>query len=607
VRVFHFMPDEHPYLLRRILAAPGRLFLRWWREATGPLLSNDHPLLVDALLRRLWVLTPVILVVLMLAGALGFYLFTGWRARDLTAKALASAEAGSWHFARRQVAAAANLRPEHPAVKRANAVIESRLGNPDAVAMWEAITDGPALTEDEVDARAEVMTAHGDDAQFETAVAALEAQGATGRAAELRSRRSLRRGNLEQAIAQARAAAAASDDPALRLRLLQLLSARHGVALAQRATSRPRDLAAAAEMTALVDGLVGTTAGDEALALGLEAPYFPARKKAGWAEAAWRNPSETNPALLPAAAFLAFSRKETPAALYDKLQGLFTGAPPTRRAALARWMLRQGMNEEVLAAVSGSEAAQNEALFGLRVSALIALGRWEEVMQLADAPGEVPESLRWMVKSSAARELGRSGEADELVRTALRTSVAEDRFGPTVEMADRQGLPSLADEAILDLCANPAEADRAFGLARDRFGRRGQFATLDQAYAAARQASPAALSVLAYERYRDLLDGGNIDPALTAEALAAQPTDVNARFNHALALFKAGRTKEALAVFDDFDVLTSELPPGLQALSAALLDAAGDPGARALVRGINPDLLAPGEYALIAPLRHAGP
>ena len=208
--------------MRRVLAAPGHLFLRWWREATSSLYSSEHPTLFDAILRRLWVLTPVLLLALLLLGALGFYLFTGWRARDLTAKALASADAGSWHFARRQIAAAANLRPELPAVKRATAVIESRLGNPEAVALWEAIPDGPALTEDEVDARAEIMTVHGDEAQFATAIAALDAQGSSGRAAELRSHRSLRRGDMEQAMAQARAAAAASDESHLRLRLLGL-------------------------------------------------------------------------------------------------------------------------------------------------------------------------------------------------------------------------------------------------------------------------------------------------------------------------------------------------------------------------------------------------
>ena len=600
------MPDAKPRIFRRAVSATGNLFLRWWREATGPLLSNDHPLLVDALLRRLWVLTPVILLALMLAGALGFYLFIGWRARDLTVKALASAEAGSLHFARRQIAAAASLRPEHPAVQRATAVIESRFGNPDAVQLWEAIDEEAVLTGDEVDARAEIMTVHGDETQFAAALSALEAQGESGRAAELRSRRSLSRGDLEQAIAQARAAASASDDPVLRLRLLQLLVARHGVALSHRRAAGPRDLAAATEMTALIDGLAGTPEGEEALVIGLRAPYFPAEKKAAWAEAAWRNPTDTNPALLPASGFLAASGRDTPEALYDKLQRLYVGAPPPRRAALARWMLRVGLNEQALTAVSGADAAQDEALFGLRASALAALGRWEEVLQLTDAPGQAPESVRLMIKSGATRELGRPGEADELVRAALRTSVADQRITQTIEMVDLQGLRPLADEAVVDLCANAAEADRAFALARDRFSRRGQFSTLGEAYAAARQASPDATSVQVYERYREILDGKSVDLTVTAEAVAARPTDVAARFNHALALLQAGQAKEALAVFDGFDVLTPQLPPGLQAVCAALLHAAGDQSALTLAGSINPDLLWPGEYALIAPLLQAG-
>jgi tetratricopeptide (TPR) repeat protein len=256
--------------------------------------------------------------------------------------------------------------------------------------------------------------------------------------------------------------------------------------------------------------------------------------------------------------------------------------------------------------VSGADAAQDEALFGLRASALAALGRWEEVLQLADAPGQAPESVRLMIKSGATRELGRPGEADELVRAALRASVADQRITQTIEMADLQGLRPLADEAVVDLCANAAEADRAFALARDRFSRRGQFSTLGEAYAAARQASPEAPSVQVYERYREILDGKSVDLTVTAEAVAVRPTDVNARFNHALALLQAGQAKEALAVFDGFDVLTPQLPPGLQAVCAALLHAAGDQSALTLAGSINPDLLWPGEYALIAPLLQAG-
>ena len=156
------------------------------------------------------------------------------------------------------------------------------------------------------------------------------------------------------------------------------------------------------------------------------------------------------------------------------------------------------------------------------------------------------------------------------------------------------------------MCGNSAVADGAFRLARERFSRRGQFATLDRAYAAARQAAPSANAVRDYRTYLELLAGLGVDPSVTAEALSANPTDVSARFNHALALLKAGQGKEALAVFEDFDVIVEKLPPGLRAVSAAVLHGAGDTSAVTVVRGIDPDLLTPAEYALIAPLRTAG-
>lgn len=599
------MPWVKESLPRRFWSSVTDFPRRWWNEVTRPF-GKSGLSLPRELLRRVMLWMPVLVLALVGFGVLGFYLFAGWRARDLTAKALANAEEGNARFARLQIFSAMSLRPDDPAVKRAAALIESRLGNPDAVQMWEEVAAGPDLADDEIDARAEVMTLHGNDEQFAAALAALEKKGKTDRAAELRSRRSLRRGDMEQAIAQARAAASSNDEPRLRLQLLQLLASRHGVFLAPPAQPGALDLAAAEEMGALIDGLVGTQPGDEALAFGLEAPFFPASKKSAWAEAAWRNPLASNPALLPAAEFLAVSGAETPDALYNKLTILYIGAPLPQQAAFAGWMLRRGMNEQVLVTASAAEAAQDEAMFGLRASALGELGRWEEVYQLAEAPSKAPDTVRLMVKSRAARELGRRGEADELARTALQSSVAEGRVGQALELADQQDLRELSDEVIVEMCGNSAVADGAFRLARDRFARRGQFATLDRAYAAARQAVPSATSVRDYGIYLDLLAGPGVDPSVTSEIVAANPTDVGARFNHALALLKSWQGKEALAVFENFDVLVDQLPPGLRAISAAVLHAAGDTNAITVVRGIDPDLLSPAEYALIAPLRTGG-
>lgn len=598
--------DQHPNILVRAASSSADVFIRWWQEATGPILWEYSMTPFRAVLRRVMLWLPVVVLALVVSGALGFHLFTGWRARDLTTKALANAEAGNARFARLQIFSAMSLRPDDPAVKRAAALIESRLGNPGAVQIWEEIAAGADLSDDEIEARAEVMALQGSDEQFAAAIAALEQWGAADRVAELRSQRSLLRGDIQQAIAQAQAAAASNAEPRLRLQLLQLLAQRHGIFLSDRSRTGPQDLAAAAEMTALIEGLIDTPVGDEALAFGLEAPYFSADKKSAWAAAAWRNPGASNPALLPAAEFLAVSGAESPQDLYNKLNLFYIGAPLPQQAAFARWMLRRGMNDQVLIIASASEAAQDEAIFGARAAALASLGRWDELYQLADTPGKAPSAVRLMAQARAAQELGRRGEATELARTALRGALAEGHLLQAIDLADQQDLRSLADQAVVDLCGNAATADAAFRLARDRFGRRGQFATLDQARAAAKQAAPTAASVLAYERYRDLLDGGNVEVSVTAEALAASPTDVNARFNHALALLKAGQAKEALAVFEDFDVIVDQLPPGLRAVSAAVLSAAGDPSAINVVLGLDPHLLTPAEFALIAPLRNAG-
>ena len=600
------MPAKRPNILARAVSSVADVFIRWWREAAGPLRRSQHRTFAGMIARRILVWTPVLVLALIVFGALGFHLFTGWRARDLTAKALANAESGQARYARLQIASAMNLRPQDAAVKRAAALIESRLGNAGAVQMWEEIDAGAELSADEIDARAEVMALHGSEEQFAAAVAALEKQGGAVRAAELRSQRSLRRGNMEQAIAQARTAATANGEPRLRLQLLQLLAARYGPMLPGPRQGAPQDLAAAEEMAGLIDGLAETPMADEALALGLVAPYFPADRKSAWAAAAWRNAQASNPSLLPAAEFLAVSGAETAEELHGKLGAIFLDAPLPQQADFARWMLRRGMNEQVLVVASAAEAAQDEGMFGVRAAALANLGRWKELYEFAAAPSQASKAMRLLAQARAARELDRRGEETQLAPTALRGALREGRLMPAIRAADAQDLGSMADEVLIELCGDAAAADGAFRLARDRFGRRGQFAKLDQAHAAAKQAAPSAPSVLAYERYRELLNGGNIDPSITAEALAANPTDVNTRFNHALALLQAGQEKEALAVFDGFDVVADQLPPGLRAVSAALLHAAGDPNALVLIRGINPDLLTPGEYALIAPLRNAG-
>ena len=133
------MRRRGPNIFVRMWSATADFFIRWWREAMGPLNRSQHRTLGAALSRRLYLWAPVAVIGLMFGALLGYQFFTIWRARDLAAKAVVNAEEGNARFARLQVYSASNLRPEDPAVKRAAALVESRLGNPAAVQAWEEL------------------------------------------------------------------------------------------------------------------------------------------------------------------------------------------------------------------------------------------------------------------------------------------------------------------------------------------------------------------------------------------------------------------------------------------------------------------------------------
>lgn len=602
------MPYRKRNIFKRAVVSVADFLIVWWREATGPIRRSRHRRFSGAIARRILLWTPVAVLALIVFSAMGFYAFTSWRARDLTAKALANADAGNARVARLQIFSAMNMRPADPAVRRAAALIESRLGSAAALQMWEEFSDAAALSAEELDACAEVMALHGSDEQFAKAIAALEKSGNADRAAELRSERSLQRGDIEEALAQARAAASAKDAaPRMRLRLLHVLAARHGPILQRTPDAAPRDLAAASEMAQLIDGLLDTPVADEALAFGLQAPYLPADKKSQWAQAAWRNASSSNPALLPAAGFLVVSGAESPEALYNKLNVLYVGAPLPQQAAFAKWMLRRGMNERVLITASAAKAVQDQGIFAARAQALSALRRWDELYKLADSPAKASDTVRLMIKARAAHELGRRGEESELVRKALQGSVSEGDFVQALELADLQGHQALADEQVTEMCGKASTADGAFRLARDRFGSRGQFAKLDAAMDKASGTVPNSPAVADYRRYEDLLAGRAVEPQETAAAVAAEPKSIGPRITHSLALLKAGRSREALSVFDQFDVFVENLPPGQQAVAIAVLAANGQSQvASRLAHSLIPSLLTPGEYALLAPVLMTG-
>jgi hypothetical protein len=552
----------------------------------------------------LWV--PVIVPALILCGALGFYIFTGWRARDLAAQALAQAEAGEARFARLQIYSARSLRPNDPVVKRAAAVVESRLGNPEAVRWWEEVPEDEDLSGEEIEVRAEVMARQGGEEQFAAAVSALEKRGEAGRAAELRAMRSMRSGNFKAAIELLRGVAV--DDHERRLRLLQLLVARYEPVLGKRPPASPEEAAAVEEMVSLVDALADTPSGDMALGLGVDVPFFPAAKRTEWAEIVWRKGSPANPALLPAAAYLVKSGARSVDDLSAELGKIYDSATVAQRAELAVWLNRRGRQKEALALVTTESAMQDAAAYEVRSEVLIAMGDWEELRRLGDTASVAPRSLQHSVQALAAHRLGDAGAAKEALRRALRAGIDSGGFAYASSAADRIGQKAMADEATVAACADPQTAANIFPFARERFSRSGQFATLSAAYEAARVAAPESAQVKDYRRREDLLAYDPVPLEETAAACQSDPGDMAFAATHALNHLRKRQPQEALAVFNERTVFADRLLPGELAVLAAAFQANGDTArARASLASLDLNLLAPAERALVAPVLQGGP
>jgi hypothetical protein len=592
--------SERPNIFSRAASSVADFFVSWWRAAAGPIRWHNFPSPFRAILHRMMLWIPVAVLVTALVGAAGVYGLTGWRARDLADRAMESARSGNLAMARLQVASATNLRSRDAAVQRAKIFVQSRLNDPGALASWQKLAGESALTAEELEERARLAMVAGTEEQFAASTEALAKEGLAARAAALRSSRQLRRGNLAGSIAEARDAAAQSDDAAKKLELLRLLLTRHGPMLNVAGAVNPEDRAGREEIIALVDELQATPQGNEAIALTLGAFPLPAEKTGAWAEAAWQDRSPTNPALLPAARFKVALGTASADDVAGQLAPLFAGVEVAQQAAFAGWLNAQGKWADAAMLITPARAAQNAVAFEMRAQALASLERWQDLLAMSEAASNAPESLRLVYRGMAAQKLGRVGIAPKSLADAVRAAVREGTLAPTLQAVDALGEGKLADPIIVEMCGSPGMTDRMFRVARDRFGRRGQFATMAKAWEAAVQAAPDAPAVQDYRRRMDLLEGRAVASTETAAAVAAAPADPAVRFTHALALLREGRPGDALGAFHDLDVFVDRLAPGDQAIVVAIYEANGmGSHAAALRRSLDARLLEQGEYALI--------
>jgi len=563
----------------------------------------------NQLLLRTLAILAVALVILGALGAVGYHFFTGWRARDLAAKAKDNFEKANYRMAWLQINSAKELRPEEPDVLRVLGQVEGAMGRATALDYYEKLSQKTDLTADDLQARAEIATRFGNEEQFAEGIDALEKAGKAKEAGELRTARKLRQGDIDRAIAEARAAAAIADDPAQQLTLARLLLQRYRPEFGPGMTPSAGAVAGSAEVVEIIDSLLDTPLRKDALALALNDVKSSPANRQRWAAAAMEKVDIDNPALLSAAAVLVRSGQKTPQEIHGQLRPLFDAAPLERRAAYALWLTGAKMPKEALTLITAQEAGESTAAFGARTEALFAMENLDGVLAAVDAGGNVDADVRLTAKARAeyARGRGPQGGAAAL-REAMDAAAKSSRLEFIIPSGDALGASNVVDEKLAELCGDPAVADYVFRVARDRFSRSGRASLLVSSLERAQAASPQSPAVQDYVRYLALTGDGEVSLEETAAASAAEPANVTFRITHALNLLKNNQPAEALKVFDDVIIFANRLPPGQLAVIAAVLSAGGDAKrARSAAALLDPDLLLPGEYALILPLRTAAP
>ena len=560
---------------------------------------------------RVLAVSAAAIVALAIAGAVAFYFFQGWRARDLAEKSLRNLEGENFRMAWLQLISARALRENDVEVLRAGAAVESRFGLPSALEYWDRLEEKTQLTKEELVERARATARFGSKDRFDAAALALENAGLQLDAAQLRAARFMSRGDMDAAIEETARTADALDDPGLKLDHARLLLRRHMDRL-----SKPQDSQTAAiadKISAIIDSLAGTAQENEALALGLAFLQPADDKRSRWAEQALQDVSVGNPALLAAASVAVQTGRENPADLYRRLRPVFDAAPLDRRSAFSLWLTRQGMPAEALTLITAQEASESAEAFAARIEALAAMKNWNALIETSNMQGKATASMRLASRARAEFASGYEQSGMTSAADAVRAAAAEGSLEAIMVSMDVMGAQAAVDSALVELCSDSRYADTAFRLARERFTQREARggAALAAAIDRVAVAAPDSPALGDYRRYIALIEEpdesgseGQVaefpSPEVTGKAVEVTPADPAARITHGLALVRAGRAAEALASLDEFTIYFNRLPPPMQAALASIVTAGGQPQVGAeMAKRINSNVLAPEEVALL--------
>jgi hypothetical protein len=222
------------------------------------------------------------------------------------------------------------------------------------------------------------------------------------------------------------------------------------------------------------------------------------------------------------------------------------------------------------------------------------------VLRLLDAGSPVDPATAQLLRARAEDSLNRKALARTSLRRAVRAAADSRTLPAVLAEVDARQEAMLADEVLLEMCGEPAHAEYVVRVARYRFGQRGEPRLAEEAVARYPADKTLIPTVRDHRWRRALLAGEPVSAAATGEASESEPTNVDFRITHALALLREGRSAEARLALAPLEPVSHQLFAGQKAVLAAVLAATGSSNeATALAKSINPQHLTDGEYRLV--------
>lgn len=551
--------------------------------------------------RNLWLWLLVTLVVLVVAGAFSarpaYRLFKNWRAEQFANQAEEFARQQKWREAYDKAQGAVQLSPNNPRCQRLLATLLNQFGSESAMWYWDQLLAGPdARHSDREEAlQTAIRMGRGDLADRHAEVLVTNAA-TSPRGLLLLSELARLRNDATNAILYARAAhkrepgnptntvmlgtllltsssaklqvegkemlrALAHTNGPLQLRAVQLLAARPD------ANRLDRE-----ECLELLGTLPNRDLATELLRRDIQVQLDPLRK---------------------------------PQVAQDTVEKYGKGKPE-EVAAVAAWLIRQGLHTQALDLVQPEEAYQNDALFRIRYDALAGAGRWEDAYRhLLDPKARGEEMPLELLRLRTAEKLGRPDDVAQHWQRLLKIAGSDARqLRILAETAERGGSLETAVAAYRALTAIPYEEENAWRNVVRLLDAQGDTWNARDAARRLQRLKKDDQALAMQITYYDLLLGEDVERGLQrAQALVNDsPTNVLNRVVLALGELRNNNPAGARDAISGITVDWTRIPPGARAILVATLGAnqQNDAAAKLLVR-LPLKTLKPEERDLIRP------